>query len=189
MGQIRPRNAIEEAVAHLGRINHLQSAHKRGPHGLDPDPQPSQETGFAPSALGLRTLPHEPIARAIRRNLTGTERASPTDLIITDHIVGLAARAPVPNRRRYRNAPVVLIQLPTPRLERRHDFRAASTTAIVSRRAILLRNVKNAVLKYLGNAINKLRAYGGNFRHTTLPLARRLFAIVYDTNRSLPKSK
>jgi hypothetical protein len=162
---------------------------KRIPKTLDPDPKASPETAFSPDAFRMDALSRYSIAGTVRCNLARAEVARPVNLIVADHIMRLAARTPIPDRRPYADTSVSSLQAPTSGLKGRYDLRPAATTTLMSGCAKLFRDVEDPILKHFGDAINELRPDDVDFRHITSPLARRLFAMVYETNRSLPKSK
>jgi hypothetical protein len=76
----------------------LRSASKIYPKILDFDPDATPEAAFSPDTLHMDMFSHLPVEGTVRRYLVRAKAPRPVYLIIANHIVGLAARTPVPNR-------------------------------------------------------------------------------------------
>lgn len=162
---------------------------KRLPQAFDRVPTASPESSLSPVSIGMCLLPHTLIAESVRCDLSWAKRVRPIYTVIPDPIVRLAARAPIANRGVETYRFPLSLQPPSAWFEGRHDLGTASATAVVRRRGVLSGDINNSIVEDFRYAINEPGSDSIDLVHTQSPFARRLFAIVYEIKRSLPKLK
>lgn len=82
------------------RIAMSEPALERDPKNLKPVPKTPPEATFSARSLSMGLVPYALVARTVRCYFCRGERAGPVNAVLSDPVMRLASRAPVPDRRR-----------------------------------------------------------------------------------------